>query len=311
MLLAACEHECGGLKGPACVDTSPSPTWTDTGPPAHPGYSSEGGWTEVSTGWWHTCGVNADGAVQCWGWNGNGETDVPNGTLAFTGLSAGWYTTCALYSGRRYCWGYVDPASSDSDRTDARTVAVGAATVCTLHVDGALYCEPLWGDQDQYGQSEVPDGSFTDVSTGEYHTCAVDSDGAVVCWGAGKGEGGTYDFGQSTPPTGTFVRVSAGDWHTCALTSDGSIACWGDGSAGQTTPPDGVFTQVSAGHWHTCAVDVSGAIVCWGDNSVGQCSPPDGTFTSVTAGGDHTCALDTDGVIHCWGDDYDGECTPP
>ncbi len=308
--LAGCDHECGGMHGPACVDTSPSETWTDTGPAPHPHYSSVGGWTEVSTGWWHTCGIDGDGITRCWGWDGNGETDVPDDELSFSSLAAGWYTTCGITSGKYVCWGYPG-GMYEAGTAQNEAISVGQYTVCEYAADGRAKCSYFGPSDDDFGQSEVPDGNYTDVSTGGYHTCAVNSDGAVVCWGAGKGEGGTYDFGQSTPPTGTFVHVSAGDWHACALAADGSITCWGDDAAGQSTPPDGVFVQVSAGHWHTCAIDASGAVVCWGDDSLGQCSPPEGTFTSVTAGGDHACALDTDGVVRCWGDGYDGETMPP
>lgn len=40
--------------------------------------------THVTVGGHHTCGLTTDGQILCWGWNGNGKTDV----LAFwTGWS--------------------------------------------------------------------------------------------------------------------------------------------------------------------------------------------------------------------------------
>src|SRR2546428_747815 len=59
--------------------------------------------------------------------------------------------------------------------------------------DGTIAC---WGVND-LGQSTPPAGtSFTQVTAGGFHSCAVKSDGTVSCWG--------YDgYGQATPPAGT------------------------------------------------------------------------------------------------------------
>ncbi len=307
--LSACGQECGGMKGPVCVDASPFVRLDDTGTDPHPFYSSAGGWTEVTTAWWHTCGVERGGAVRCWGADDNGETDVPDNGQSYHGLSAGWFDTCGISSGGFLCWGGSGGLGVFSGSPHA--LSAGAYTVCQREESGQVTCVALASPGGQHGQSDAPEGSFRDVSAGQIHTCAVDSASSVQCWGAGKGEGGEYDFGQSTPPVGTFVQVSAGDWHTCAVTTDSSVVCWGNDTAGQASPPAGEFVQVSAGHWHTCALDTAGAIHCWGNDDSGQCRPPTGTFTQVTSGGDHACALDTDGVVHCWGDNADGQVMPP
>ena len=61
-----------------------------------------------------------------------------------------------------------------------------------------------------------PDGArFTSVSAGRHHTCAVTSDGTVVCWGLGTtASGSSGNFGQSIPPAGTFIQLSGGFFHT-------------------------------------------------------------------------------------------------
>jgi subtilisin-like proprotein convertase family protein len=146
-------------------------------------------------------------------------------------------------------------------------------------------------------------GTASSVSAGNYHTCAVLSDGSVYCSGynyygqLGDGNSG-HGFDSSTPvavslPSGrTASSVSAGDWHTCAVLDDGSAYCWGRNSVGQlgdgttttsSTPvavslPSGrTATSVSAGGYHTCAVLDDGSAYCWGDNSDGQLG--DGTTT--------------------------------
>jgi alpha-tubulin suppressor-like RCC1 family protein len=73
------------------------------------------------------------------------------------------------------------------------------------------------------------------VSAGGYYTCALKTDGTVICWGDNT-------YGQTTVPVGlaSVAQVSAGGGHTCALKTDGTVVCWGQNDAGQTTVPDGL-----------------------------------------------------------------------
>ena len=161
-----------------------------------------------------------------------------------------------------------------------------------------------------------PAGTFTSVSAGEGHSCAIRTDSTLACWG-------NDDFAKAEPPAGTFTSVSPGDEHTCAVRTDGTLACWGDDSFGQayaphgrlhhghpapTTParsrrtprsPAGGTTQadrlaaagpfraLSAGGIHTCGRRTNGAIACWGSDALGQSTPPADTFTggAVDGGG--------------------------
>jgi hypothetical protein len=69
-----------------------------------------------------------------------------------------------------------------------------------VETDGTLAC---WGDN-YFGQATPPDGAFSQVSAGFYHTCGVRTDGTLACWG--------YNLhGQATPPAGTIVIVKATD----------------------------------------------------------------------------------------------------
>jgi len=130
-----------------------------------------------------------------------------------------------------------------------------------------LAAVPGWFGGSALHGVQADSGAFAQVSAGAYHTCAVRTDGALVCWGRG-------DYGQSTPPLGTFSQVSAGGYFTCGVRTDGTLACWAYDYYGQSTPPVGAFTQVSAGFNHTCAVRTDGALACWGWNDYGQSTPP-------------------------------------
>jgi hypothetical protein len=158
----------------------------------------------------------------------------------------------------------------------------------------------------------VPVSSVGEISAGGYHTCALKTDGAVVCWGRNF-------VGQATPPLGlTAVQLSTGWNHSCAVKPDGTVICWGDNSEGQRDVPPGlVATQVSAGALHTCAVRPDGTVVCWGvtvpvDNK-GQATPPPGltSVADVQAGLDHTCVLKVDGSVVRWGTNFNNQLNIP
>lgn len=151
----------------------------------------------------------------------------------------------------------------------------------------------------------LPAGSLHGLSAGAFHTCGINDEGRVVCWGRSF-------HGQTAAPEGTFEQVSAGGYHTCGLRTDGSIDCWGgnNGSGetdfGQATPPDGIFAMVSSGDLHSCGLRPSGSVECWGRNKYGETTvPPNLVATSVGAGDTHSCAIKAeDGTVVCWGLQY-------
>ncbi|WP_419916854.1 RCC1 domain-containing protein [Candidatus Poriferisodalis sp.] len=137
--------------------------------------------------------------------------------------------------------------------------------------------------------------TYTALSSGFEHSCALRSDGTAVCWGSNV-------EGKASPPEGTFTAVSAGGHHTCALRSDGTVACWGSDEFGQSSPPEGTFTAVSVGGQHTCGLRSDGTVACWGLDEDGQSTPNVGKFAAVSAGEFHTCGLAaTNDMFFCWG----------
>ena len=246
------------------------------------------GFIAVSAAGLHTCAIRTSGAIECWGANRSGKTDAPAGS-DFTAVSAGGGHNCALRtSGEIECWG-----SNES-------------SVVTVTEDGEKTYIPA-------GRTDAPAGSFTAVSAGAGHNCALRESGEIECWGGNTfwrfNEESQADQlvygGQTDAPAGPFVAVSAGYAHTCALRESGEIECWGANDYGQTDATAGSFTAVSAGGFHTCALRESGAIECWGANDYGQTAAPAGPFTAVSTGTWHTCALRESGEIECWGaNDY-------
>ena len=162
-------------------------------------------------------------------------------------------------------------------------VASGDGHTCALRTNGTVAC---WGNN-VYGQ--VGNGTTgawqlapvtvtgltnaTSISTSGSHTCALRSDGTVVCWGSGNmGELGNGTLADSPTPvtvTGltTATSVTAGSSiGTCATRADGSVACWG---SWQSTPATvtGVTnaSSVSAGANHACALSFDGSRLASGE----------------------------------------------
>jgi alpha-tubulin suppressor-like RCC1 family protein len=231
---------------------------------------------------------------------------------------------------------------------DAAQVSAGLRHTCAVLQDGRLIC---WGSND-YGQLGTNDDSprpdpvqeatgardWLQVSAGDGHTCAVTTDGRLLCWGRGPlGNGeqsGSLVPVQEFTEADDWAQVSAGGYgFTCAVKTDGRLFCWGYGSYGslgtgvrtityvpvqEVTEADD-WAQVSAGRLHTCAVKTDGRLFCWGYNAFGELGNNDDShslepvqeftqedWAQVAAGGYHTCAVKTDGQLFCWGGDIRG-----
>jgi len=343
---------------------------------------AECGWQEAAAGGYHTCGLRGDGLALCWGSNSNGQLGDGTTTSEATPvvvidlqgavrvLAAGKQHTCAaLDDGTVWCWGdnasgqLGSPASAFTETatpvqvpglSGVSDVSAGDAFSCALDGNGAVWC---WGDNmhgelgDGTGTSSaspvqaVLSGSntATDIAAGRQHVCAVQSDGAVWCWGDNSsGQLGDGTHNQSLTPvrvTGlsdaTALSVAAGEAHSCALLDDGHVRCWGSNSSGElgvgsTVPQTGVAVTHLTGHivdlsvgWSfSCAMTDLGSAWCWGSNGNGRLGAGEGVGTSsatplavlviedgtsLSAGGTHACGVQSNGIMWCWGGNSDGQ----
>jgi len=228
------------------------------------------GVASVTVGDHHACAVTTGGALKCWGFNGWGQlgdgtttqssadtlVDVVGLGSGVAAVTTGTFRTCALTtSGAVKCWGYNGSGALGDGRTTASDTPVdvvglgsGVAAVsadgehsCAVTSVGAVKC---WG-RNVYG--ELGDATITSSSTpvdvvglvsgvaavtaGNFHSCALSTGGAVVCWGL-------YKLTASTTPVGVFglgsgvAEVDAGGMHTCVVTTSGAVKCWGQGDYG-------------------------------------------------------------------------------
>lgn len=336
--------------------------------------------SQITVGAHHTCALSNDGTAYCWGndlsgqlgdggiANVNHPNPVTAGSVRFHQISAGASHTCAVATtGQAYCWGANnDGPIGDGSNMYRRTpvlvstsflfaqVSAGHDQSCGITTSRVALC---WGYN---ARGEVGDNtkitrylpvpvssargdlpSFTTLSAGMRHTCALTATYAAYCWGSNEngelGDGTTTQRMAPAPVSGGFFlsAISAGALHTCALRTEGHAVCWGanhvgqlgDGTTTDRESPMAVagtqgFAEISAGNEHTCALGTGGKVYCWGDNTYGQLG--DGTtepryeptlvqagdvvLWHIAAGQSHTCALTREGQPYCWGN-YGGMYT--
>jgi len=289
--------------------------------------------SRIAAGYQGTCALDTAGAAWCWGSNnygqlGDGTTTgsrnplrvvVPAGVL-FSSIAVGWHHTCALdTAGAAWCWGRGAEGRLGTGTLDDRPTPTAVVMPTNR--------------------------SFTAITCGNEHTCAIDDLGNGWCWGVGtNGRLGTGAFSSQLAPaavtmpgTSPFIQISGGGSFTCALNLNQKAYCWGDnyfGQLGNDSTTDSntpvlvsmgtdSYTSIGTGSSHACARRTTqGRVLCWGLNWFGQLG--DGTntnrsvptlttlvsgvqFITVHVGNRHSCARNTAGAAWCWGDGVQGQ----
>lgn len=253
----------------------------------------------ITAGFAHTCALTSDGGVKCWGDNQDGQlgdgtttwrntpVNVIDLSTGVTAISAGYGHTCALTGGGgTKCWGRnLNGQLGDGTQekksipvdvlglsSGVASIATGNAHSCVLTRTSGIKCWG-WNNSGQLGDGTTGDNKLTPVDVvgldnamtaivlGGVHTCALNSGGAVKCWGRNNyGQLGDGTMGNNKPiPVDVMgldsnvLSIALGQEHTCALNSNGGVKCWGwnayaqlgDGAAWRTTPVD-VMTQLGS-----------------------------------------------------------------
>ena len=256
---------------------------------------------QVAAGGDHTCAIQTDGSVKCWGSNSSGQLGL--GDTNDRGDDAGEM-------------GAFLPLVDLGTGHTAKQISAGSSHTCAILEDKTLKC---WGN-DGYWQLGLGD---TRNNRGD----ELDEMGNNLP---------TINLGTNK----TALAVSAGTYHTCAILNDHTLKCWGENNSGQlgyghtnvlTTPSDSVINlgnghtalAVSAGIDNTCAILDDATVRCWGDNTYGQLgmgnttqlTAPSTTAVNlgnhtaiaISASGYHTCAILDDHSARCWGKNNVGQ----
>ena len=203
--------------------------------------------TAITAGDYHACAILNDGAVKCWGYNGNGQlgqgdrahrgdgggelgdalpsVDLGAGRTAQI-IEGGAYHTCAILdNGEMKCWGYNGYGNLGHGDTTQRGDGAN-------EMGGALPYTDLGANRRALA-----------VSAGNHHTCALLDDQTMKCWGynshgqlgygdsAHRGDGAgemsdalaAVDLGPGRSPRSIIAHHN----HTCAALDDDTLSCWG------------------------------------------------------------------------------------
>lgn len=230
----------------------------------------------------YACALGIDGSVSCFGSHSSAAVSPPRGH--FSSISAGRKACGVQRSGKLDCWG-AEP--EEPGPPDGRFLAVSTNDhdSCAIRESGELAC---WG-QNQIGLP--PPGTFSHVSVGPAHACAITRDDHQgVCWGIENAPGVEERLGYAT-------AIASGDWHACALDQKSHVTCWGMIVAGPATQ----LRELSAGTALATGVTTTGELVSWGNDSAIQPLPAGADFTAITSYSGFACALRTNGTLSCWG----------
>jgi len=283
----------------------------------------------IALGTSHTCVINNDNTVWCWGSNAMGQLGVsssvvpsrstvpvradglPGGRVAVK-IAAGASHTCVVANdGTVWCWG-ANPSGQVTNSIDALirvpannalpssaiSIFAGGENSCALLVDKQLFC---WG---------------------------LNSSGQLGIGSSDNNVNGTPRVVGNIPQSFEVADLSIGRAHMCAVSTQNQVWCWGDTAHGKLAVAPGAnvtyvqrlnnvsagATRVGAGAEHTC-VALATSVSCFGDNSLGQLgympfnmSNPTpiatgmgATVNDVVAGEEFTCARLQGVAPSCWG----------
>lgn len=246
--VGAGEVRCWGFDDEGQLGYGASFAIEDEPPLPGPALALGGTASGLAAGWFHSCVTFVDGGVRCWGRNdygqlgyGNtnniGDNELPNAVglvdlipvqlpanTEVVAIVPGGNHTCALLGGGEVmCWG----ANSSGQ--------LGGGDINTI------------GD-DELPSSRAPvaiGGPAKALVAGANHTCALRTDGSVICWGDNAvgqlGYAHTINIGDDELPEivgsvdlgDQVLQLTAGANHTCALRRDHSVLCWGQNNYSQ------------------------------------------------------------------------------
>jgi hypothetical protein len=285
---------------------------------------------QVSASIKYTCALD-DNGVHCWGYNYEGQTDVPTDLVNPVAVSAGGDHACAIDDNGIQCWGGNNVGQTDvpTDLVNPVTVSAGSAHSCAID-DNGLHC---WG-YNEYGQADVPTDLVNPVavSTGSNHTCALaDADDAHTKTMAAmlipmehypstaekQVLQTILDSATATANEKIIATAIMNLEHEATAEDKDNLQTVIDDSS-STADEKTLATIVHAFmHYPTDAdieklqlIDGKG-VHCWGNNE-GKTDVPNNLVNpvAVSVGPYHTCALDDNGV-HCWGFNEDGQTDVP
>ncbi len=233
---------------------------------------------EIACGGNHVFAADIDGNFYSFGYNGNGQTDIPQEVIdSFSkdGVSIvkvdalSQYTALLSSEGELFIWGSIAATNTMliSYKVNGHIVDFAAAdnNIALLLDDGTV---AVIGDQGTEFAMQVPqkllDGevSIVDIEASNRNVLALDSDGNVYSWGSAQD-------GLLNMPEVDFkvASIAAGFRNLFLIGENGEIAGWGNNDLNQLNIPSGSdTTKLYADYFQFYAIQKTGDIEAFGND---------------------------------------------
>lgn len=213
------------------------------------------------------------------------EIDTLDVEISFECSKSPCETYCTLFAGTDV----LEAEASCSSPTQFFDLAEGDYTFAVYAIDEV-------GNQSTESTLDwtiaIPEPAAS-LAMGFEHTCYVDEEGRLFCWGTGMdGRLGTGTeeeviIPEEIWPGTSWVDAASGEEHSCAIREDQTLWCWGNGDDGRLglgnddtylTPqqvladdPDMAdgWAEISLGIRFSCALRTEGSAWCWGRGRYG------------------------------------------
>ncbi|KAH9259801.1 hypothetical protein BASA81_002227 [Batrachochytrium salamandrivorans] len=277
--------------------------------------------SDISAGTSHSCLIDQDSQVKCVGRNvnrqlGDGTQSDKRMLVPTLGLDSGieevycgYAASCArMTSGKAQCWGnFANSVRTSPDNItipgDIQSISVGNYHACLVEIGGKLYCMGvnINGQLGTGNKNSQPSPlqvvglaaeNIVSVACGQVHTCAVNSAGAMFCWGVSSfGRLGNSSITSDSPFPVQVTGITSGaafawtGWYNSfALMQNGTVwsfgrdayGVFGTGSTGNQLVPimfgKGVsgVVEIRGGYFTTCVLLQNDRVWCTGNNGLGQ-----------------------------------------
>ncbi|ONI35831.1 hypothetical protein PRUPE_1G556500 [Prunus persica] len=168
----------------------------------------------------HVCGLvnGSTSRVECWQWHRFNSNTWNRHSYDFSSISVGENFVCGVSKiGKVTCLGSNNKVVGNEPSWNCSAVSAGFNHACGISSENdSLHC---WGDM----KGDKPQEKFTSLALGENRSCALRTNGTVVCWGENN-----FSLPVDLQET-YFVAIEAKRSVFCGvLSSNFSLYCWGN-----------------------------------------------------------------------------------
>lgn len=248
---------------------------------------------EVALGDRHSCALDDENVLRCWGLRKSGQTGTEVSVVPTTRpevvpdpdvATIGTYQTVAA-GGRHTCAGFGEDANSDElycwGRAAEGQLGIGDPGDCDMGECKIAEPSPVPG-------LGLPPFEPVHIAGASQSTCATQDQGRdLYCWGTSMPDD-EEPLTQDEPldvDTYSFIeRIALGSDLLAFVQDDGSVYLMGSDMFGQqgngdeigdyvtdpTELPDIAAIDIAAGWEHACVITEGRQVLCWGNNDSGQ-----------------------------------------